>query len=444
MRDSINPDILTNWVSMMRADIDGAILLADDEDEGRFYERCKHGKARIVPSPNVAISLLHNAQRRGVRGVVALVRGHSTTEALPESVFQPELGDVASLLLTSTCISPSLEQIVGPNWMRACEKEIGNLPARAVSLAWLIFRCDLMRNVPSTPDLLNSIIDWEKFDLHTPAIERRDRSPTIDEFNLLKQESRQRSTKELLQECDGLVAMEIVAISTRLYRPRGLQADSQVDSREIMRMLRIAYDPSDLESDHLFWGLREWERRNINFPLLREWRILDPLKAVWDQRYWECDLRAMLDGKFGTDGLMALQLDLDNFKLVNEKLGHSGGDEVIRLACTILRDCVHEVAEIYRRGGDELVALAPGIRGQRAIDLAETIRSRIESGMLTWSMTKGVETSPTASIGMVDADAGSHCADVIRLMDETQGLAKSTGKNRVVPACVGRRTSVPE
>ena len=71
MRDHIGIDTLANWVSMLRADIDGAILLVDCEVEGQFYEKCTHSAARVVPSPRTALPLLAMVQSRHISGVVA-------------------------------------------------------------------------------------------------------------------------------------------------------------------------------------------------------------------------------------------------------------------------------------------------------------------------------------------------------------------------------------
>lgn len=197
-------------------------------------------------------------------------------------------------------------------------------------------------------------------------------------------------------------------------------------------MMRLAFDLADLESDLMYWRIRAWERDNRKFPMLKHWRILDPLQSVLDQRYWESDLQRMLTNDPGRTGMTAIKMDLDNFKNVNEVLGHSGGDEAIKLACATLIDVFSKVAEIYRRGGDELVALAPGLRGAKATELAEYLRKDIEMKFIAWGATKGLSSSPTASIGLVDVSPGSSYHEVIRLMDDAQSRAKREGKNRVI------------
>src|SRR6185503_14249584 len=101
MRDQVGLDFFANLVSMLRASIDGAIWLVDDEDEAGFYEKCAHDKALVLCSPGLALQLLEVVERRGVEGVIACVRGSRTTERERGNVFRPSRGDIASLLLVS-------------------------------------------------------------------------------------------------------------------------------------------------------------------------------------------------------------------------------------------------------------------------------------------------------------------------------------------------------
>jgi len=96
----------------------------------------------------------------------------------------------------------------------------------------------------------------------------------------------------------------------------------------------------------------------------------------------------------------AFKMDLDNFKGVNEALGHSGGDEAIRLYCLIVKRILGKSGEVYRRGGDEVVVFAPGLDGSAARALAEKVRNAVESDFREWGDKKGLSGFPTASIGL--------------------------------------------
>lgn len=434
MRDQIGVDTLANWVSMLRADIDGAILLADDDGEGQFYEKCSHQTARIVPSPSVALQLFERIQARHVKGVVAAVSSPQALVELPECVFQPSLGDVASLLLSSRCCEPVLLEIGGAAWLKACDKEIGSgsLIDRTILLAWSLHLISTMAQKRLSPPMAESYVDWATLDLLDDPISAEFGQSAVGKCAAFLIEGATKSRIDLLAECDGMIAVELLAAATRHFHPRGLQSNRQYAASDFVGMMRLAFDLADLESDRMYWRMRTWERENPKFAMLRKWRILDPLQVVFDQRYWEGDLQNMLANDTARVGMTAVKMDLDNFKQVNEELGHSSGDEAIRLACSILVAVFSSVAEIYRRGGDELVALAPGLRGTAATELAESLRKSIEDEFRTWGDKKGLTCPPTASIGLVDVAPGTLYHEVTHLLDEAQNRAKHEGKNRVV------------
>lgn len=243
-----------------------------------------------------------------------------------------------------------------------------------------------------------------------------------------------RGFEQDLLDCEGTDALAVLAAATRLLRPRGLSPTKQVDPATLGGMLRVAFDLADLEDDELFWRMKQWEyATKRRYPLLRPWRLLDPLQALWDQRYWRIDLEWMLRlvGERGV--LAAFKLDLDNFKAVNSALGHSGGDEGIGLYCAIVREIAGRVGEAYRRGGDEVVAFVPGLDESEARRLAEEIRFRVEQELAAWGRQRGLEPPyPTASIGVVLASGRQPPEEVVHLMDTAQEQAKRDGKNRVV------------
>ena len=434
MRDQIGVDTLANWVSMLRADIDGAILLADDDSEGQFYEKCSHQTARVVPSPSVALQLFERIKARKVAGVVAAVSSPRARDDLPECVFQPSLGDVASLLLSSKCCEQALVEIGGSAWLKACDKEINacSLIDQAIRLAWSLDLVSALEHIHFAPAEAESYVDWTTLSLSDERIANDFGRAAIDRASVHFNESATKTRIDLLAECNGMIAVELLAASTRLFCPRGLRSSRQCAASDFLGMMRLAFDLADLESDRMYWRMRAWERENRKFAMLRKWRILDPLQVVLDQRDWEGDLQNMLANDTTRGGMTAIKMDLDNFKKVNEALGHTVGDEAIKLACSVLISVFSSVAEIYRRGGDELVALAPGLRGSKATQLAELLRTSIEDKFKVWGAAKGLSSPPTASIGLVDVEPGSSYHEVIRLLDDAQGQAKHEGKNRVV------------
>jgi diguanylate cyclase (GGDEF)-like protein len=237
--------------------------------------------------------------------------------------------------------------------------------------------------------------------------------------------------KREVVECDGMDAVRLLAAATKLFQPRGIRAEREVEAQGLIAMMRVAFDLDELEKDEVFWLMKRWERRNPRYPLLRQWRTLDPLGVVLDQRYWQADLSFMVRFLQAGEQLAVFKMDLDNFGAVNRSLGHSAGDEAIRLYCSIVKNVLGSVGEVYRRGGDEVVALVPGLNETRALTLAEEIRSTVEARFRAWCLERGLGSHPTTSIGLVFTEAGRSCEEIVREMDEAQQRAKQEGKNRV-------------
>lgn len=431
MRDSLGLPVLANWVSMLRTDVSGAIIIVDDDLESRFYEKFQHDSARIVPCPGMAKELYSLVASRGIAGVASIVRARDFDSSL-NGLLSPEAGDVISLLLTGTSFKKVIDSVAGANWMRACRQVgVDDPVVRAVEISYSlsVIEGDTGQNFDQ---LIFDLVDWKIFEVSFDKVSETFGEALANEWKLRRTEMIGNPIKNLIQMLDGSRLLKILNLMFARFAPLGVNSARGSNELAILELALVAYDLNDIENDKIFWMARAWERKNKKYPMLKQWRILDPLQMLWDQRYWESDLRVLLkDGGYTTAGLSAFKLDLDNFKEVNETLGHQGGDDAIRQACLALKECIADVAELYRRGGDELVAIAPDLRGDDARQAGERIRATIEKRMNEFGMAKGLKVSPTASIGIVDADLGSDFDLVIALMDKLQGQAKIKGKNCV-------------
>jgi diguanylate cyclase (GGDEF)-like protein len=437
MREHISVDVLANWVVMLRADVDGAILLSDDDNEARFYERCIHERSRVVPAQDIALPLLDRVELRGIRGVVATLRGTGPYRNSP-NVFRPFFGDVASLLLFSKSSDGVIGDVCGHPWLVACEKEVGPIRKRVAAIARLLqeARRVCLEECLAEPCFSDpsEIVEWSSFQLDWDRLD-----PILLSSGLAKEQLDQLRAVQLggdfrssLVGCDGMDAVRIFAAATSMYRPHGISSLREIDAASLLSMFRVAFDLREFEEDGVFWQMRRWERVNPRYPLLRRWRSLDPLGVVWDQRYWESDLAVFLTALLQGESLAIFKMDLDNFRHVNESMGHGVGDEAIRLYCSIVQRVLGGVGEVYRRGGDEVVVLAPSLAEQRARELAERTRVEIEADFKRWSVDHGLGSHPpTASIGLVLAACKKSAQEAIQLADQAQQQAKQQGKNRV-------------
>jgi diguanylate cyclase (GGDEF)-like protein len=152
----------------------------------------------------------------------------------------------------------------------------------------------------------------------------------------------------------------------------------------------------------------------------------DELTGLANRAGFERALAAAVACSAGTDEQVAvLLLDLDDFKHVNDSLGHQAGDRMLIEVASRLRAALRVQDTACRLGGDEFVAVLPGVSLGGAVVVAQRLLAavaRVPSDTDAWLMT-------TASVGVALSDrddAGS--ADLLRAADLAMYLAKEQGK----------------
>jgi diguanylate cyclase (GGDEF)-like protein len=125
--------------------------------------------------------------------------------------------------------------------------------------------------------------------------------------------------------------------------------------------------------------------------------------------------------------ITVLFLDLDDFKKVNDSLGHAEGDRLLVAAAERFRSCARATDTIARLGGDEFAILvedSPGPDGQAAMV------ERLAAAMAQPFMLGGTEVQVNASIGVAVTAGGESADDLLRNADVAMYTAKRRGKGR--------------
>jgi len=126
-----------------------------------------------------------------------------------------------------------------------------------------------------------------------------------------------------------------------------------------------------------------------------------------------------------------IMLDIDNFKTINDSLGHQAGDTVIRELTTRLKSLLRPYDEIGRYGGDEFLIVIPKASSEHIGSIAERIRAAIAAMKITYN---GTITDVTLSLGCAVSDHISALSpdELIAAGDQALYKAKKMGRNRVV------------
>jgi diguanylate cyclase (GGDEF)-like protein/PAS domain S-box-containing protein len=198
------------------------------------------------------------------------------------------------------------------------------------------------------------------------------------------------------------------------------------DSAGNMLLAGVAVDVSaevahkvELERYH-----RELEEANDQ---LRKLAVTDELTGLRNRRSFEERLVMEFSmARRRKRELSILLIDVDNFKMTNDRWGHAAGDEVLRRLGMILRTTVRLPDLPARYGGEEFVVLLPESGEESAMGLARRVMQRVAAE--EW------ENEPlTISVGMASMNESLETGfQLVELADEALYAAKRAGKNRVM------------
>ena len=121
-----------------------------------------------------------------------------------------------------------------------------------------------------------------------------------------------------------------------------------------------------------------------------------------------------------------IMLDIDHFKKVNDRFGHSVGDQVLLQLSRLIRGLIRHGDLLIRWGGEEFLILLPTTQLEEAGPFAERIRQEVEQEQF-----KGAG-SMTISLGVGQFRGGDSTDALLRRVDNALYQAKQQGRNRVV------------
>ena len=124
-------------------------------------------------------------------------------------------------------------------------------------------------------------------------------------------------------------------------------------------------------------------------------------------------------------------IDIDFFKKWNDRLGHAGGDEILRRLAAVLNRCVRETDILARYGGEEFALLALNTDLDGASALGKKIRQSVEEEhFLTDVPSEKEQLTVSVGVAILEKDRKQLFADA----DAALFSAKDSGRNRVVIA----------
>ncbi|WP_439106689.1 GGDEF domain-containing protein [Congregibacter sp.] len=211
-----------------------------------------------------------------------------------------------------------------------------------------------------------------------------------------------------------------------------------LDRVELGRMTlcrRERFNEDDLLSIEQGLGtLSRCLRIAIEFEILEEMVTQDPLTGLGNrlslQQWTERELsRTQRHGS----PLALMMIDVDHFKELNERLGHLGGDHVLKTIASVFKRSTRGSDLLFRFGGDEFTILLPHTDLQGARDAARQIRNNLARiGIEEYCMGDSAQNVlPDISIGIADYQAGDTDESLLQRADTHLYHAKAQGRGAV-------------
>jgi diguanylate cyclase (GGDEF)-like protein len=182
-------------------------------------------------------------------------------------------------------------------------------------------------------------------------------------------------------------------------------------------------EQANREKERLIAALRERSRA-----LERETQE-DPLTGISNRRHFNQRLDAEIQVALSVGQPLTVAVaDLDHFKIVNDRLGHAVGDDVLRQSAALMRELCRSTDLVARVGGEEFALILPGMTRNAAVGFCEGLRRAMENH--NWRALHP-ELSVTLSIGLSQWNKSVDVAELLRAADAQLYSAKHAGRNRV-------------
>jgi len=253
------------------------------------------------------------------------------------------------------------------------------------------------------------------------------------------------STLPLPHYCDGMAALLNVVMAqggvevlsllidgqrcrAEITALRGAQSENQGIMLVVFDPLRTAppdqaTEPGLVQHDEADDGASNLEHQRIEFLATHDDLTGLPNRNLLGDRL----KHAISQARRSKQKVAVFFIDLDNFKEINDNLGHAIGDRVLKQAAARLLRCVRDADTLSRIGGDEFIAVLENVTLQDVIRVA----NRIVTSMATAFSINNSKLSISASVGIaVFPEDGNDSASLLGVADSAMYLAKQYGRNQ--------------
>ncbi|MDS7597780.1 diguanylate cyclase [Agrobacterium tumefaciens] len=180
--------------------------------------------------------------------------------------------------------------------------------------------------------------------------------------------------------------------------------------------------------DAVVWVASNITDKNETQQKLRRLSETDALTGLYNRR----KLISTLDDRLAVferekAQTSVLVFDIDNFKRLNDEMGHHAGDAALVEIARLCRQHLRQSDIVARFGGDEFVVVMPGTRRLDALEIAEQLRACVPASLRETLRYESTISGGVSEFGLPDRSS----SDILRRADEGLYRSKRAGRNRV-------------
>lgn len=203
---------------------------------------------------------------------------------------------------------------------------------------------------------------------------------------------------------------------------------------EITQMMDIIRRKQSKDMEKLDLLSKEVDLLKSNLEIVKDVSVTDSLTGAYNRLGFDSYIQKSIDRNMITwEPFSILLCDLDDFKTINDTLGHQIGDAVLMLFVKECKTLIRDSDIISRYGGDEFIFVLPGANLRNALKKAQIIQKKLSSKQfVVRHMNNHHNVNISVSIGVSQVKEKDTTEELFKRADAALYLAKRSGKNRVV------------
>ena len=215
---------------------------------------------------------------------------------------------------------------------------------------------------------------------------------------------------------------------TRIGAENKQRRQAELEIQEAKERLEVRVEERTLELNRALTEVGDLAAQlNESLRQVEQLAVTDTLTGTYNRRKFD----EIVDHEFSQAGrgkvpFSLIMFDIDHFKKVNDRFGHSVGDKVLQHLCRLIRGLIRQGDLLIRWGGEEFLLLLPATQIEAAGPFAERIRLEVEQEKFP---TVG---TITISLGVAQLQNGENIDTLIKRVDSSLYRAKQEGRNRVI------------